>query len=288
MLARLLKASQGLWRLARDPWLLNQVVAADETTWRRQALRYRARWPELTDLGLPVTSLQGLLPAAGDTVTPFGFGGGGSLPTDLLLLRALVRRAGPTAMYFEIGTWRGESAAAVAPLASRVVTLDLPTAELRRRSLPPDYIEQQGYFLRDLPNVEAVHGDSATLDLRALAGPRPFDVIFIDGDHRHEAVRHDTRRVFEELVGPTTVVVWHDAARQPGQPRWEVLAGLLAGLPTAVPGHLYAVSHALCALYVPTPLPAAPAQLWPAPGEGFSVTVQPRVAGLAPSVARVG
>jgi hypothetical protein len=48
--------------------------------------------------------------------------------------------------------------------------------------------------------------------------------------------------------------VWHDASRQPGHPRWEVLAGLLNGLPAGLPGQLVQVSNTLCMLYPPQSL----------------------------------
>jgi predicted O-methyltransferase YrrM len=193
----------------------------------------------------------------------------------LLLLRALARQR-PGCRYFEIGTWRGESAANVAAAAATVHTLNLSAAEMRAAGLAERYIELHGFFSRPLPNVVHLHGNSATFDLAALqqeAGP--FDLVFIDGDHRYEAVRRDTARVFEHLVGPQTTVVWHDASRQPGHPRWEVLAGLLDGLPTELPGQLVQVGNTLCALYAPQALPAqAPNPLAdPAP-----YTVEVRVA----------
>jgi predicted O-methyltransferase YrrM len=125
------------------------------------------------------------------------------------------------ARYFEIGTWRGESAANVAAEAATVHTLNLSAAEMRALHLPARYIELHGHFSHQLANVTHLHGNSATFDLAGLqktAGP--FDLLFIDGDHRYEAVRRDTARVFAHLVGPATVVVWHDASRQPGHPRW--------------------------------------------------------------------
>ncbi len=67
-------------------------------------------------------------------------------------------------------------------------------------------------------------------------------------------MRTDTRRAFEHLVGPTTVVVWHDASQQPGKPRWEVLAGIVDGLPPTAAGQLVQVENTLCALYSPLPL----------------------------------
>ncbi|NVO83459.1 class I SAM-dependent methyltransferase [Hymenobacter terrestris] len=269
-MSKLSKTLRGLASLVRNPWLLNHVLAADETGWQDQVLRHAGRWGVAATGGLPVVPLTALLPATGETVTPFAFRDGGSLPTDLALLRALARSK-PGCRYFEIGTWRGESAANVAAVAAEVQTLNLAAEELRALGLPERYIELHGYFSRPLPNVTHLHGNSATYDLAALGH---FDLVFIDGDHRYEAVRTDTRRVFEHLVGPETVVVWHDASRQPCQPRWEVLAGILDGLPAAAPGQLTQVENTLCALYMPVPLPTHLPNPLADPVPAFEVTVQ--------------
>ncbi|MVN75878.1 hypothetical protein GO988_06020 [Hymenobacter sp. HMF4947] len=277
MSSRLTIALRALAALARTPALLTEVLAADVPAWRARALAHAANWPGLGPNGLPLVPFAHFVPATAPatarTVAPFAFGDGGSLPTDLLLLRALARRQ-PHCRYFEIGTWRGESAANVAAEAATVHTLNLSPAEMRALHLPERYIELHGHFSRPLPNVTHLHGDSATFDLAGLqASAGPFDVVFIDGDHRYVAVRRDTARVFEHLVGPRTVVVWHDANRQPGHPRWEVLAGLLDGLPHGLPGQLVQVGNTLCALYAPQLLPALPPNPLADPGH-FEVEVR--------------
>ena len=277
MPTRLLTALRAFAALARTPALLTEVLAADVPAWRARALAHAAQWPSLGAAGLPLVPFAHFVPpgapAAARTVAPFAFGDGGSLPTDLLLLRALAREhAG--CRYFEIGTWRGESAANVAAEATTVHTLNLSPAEMRALHLPERYIELHGYFSQPVLNVTHLHGNSATFDLAGLqASAGPFDLIFIDGDHRYAAVQRDTARVFEHLVGPNTVVVWHDASRQPGYPRWEVLAGLLDGLPPGLPGQLVQVGNTLCALYSSLPLPAQPADPLADPGK-FAVEVR--------------
>jgi predicted O-methyltransferase YrrM len=269
--SRLFKTLRGLASLARNPWLLNHVLAADTAGWQQRARAHAHRG--LTAQGLPAVPLTHFLsPTTPHTVRPFAFREGGSLPTDLLLLRALAGQV-PQCRYFEIGTWRGESAANVADVAASVHTLNLSAAEMRELGLSERYTELHGFFSRPLPNVQHLHGNSATFDLAALR--QQFDVVFIDGDHRYEAVRTDTRRVFEHLVGPETVVVWHDASRQPGEPRWEVLAGILDGLPTTAAGQLVQVENTLCALYSPRPLPTRPPDPLRDPDQWFEVTLQP-------------
>ncbi len=276
MFSRFTVALRALAALARTPALLTEVLAADVPAWRARALAHAARWPGLGAAGLPLVPfahfVRATAPAAARTVAPFAFGDGGSLPTDLLLLRALARQR-PGCRYFEIGTWRGESAANVAAEAATVHTLNLSPAEMRALRLPARYIDLHGHFSRPLPNVTHLYGNSATFDLAGLAtSAGPFDLVFIDGDHRYAAVRRDTARVFKHLVGPATVVVWHDASRQPGQPRWEVLAGLLDGLPPRLPGQLVQVGNTLCAVYSPLPLLAQPNDPLADPGQ-FSVEV---------------
>ena len=277
MPSRFSVALRALAALARTPALLTEVLAADAPAWRARALAHAARWPGLSAGGLPLVPFAHFVPASAPaearTVAPFAFGDGGSLPTDLLLLRALARQQ-PARRYFEIGTWRGESAANVAAVAASVHTLNLSPAEMRALRLPERYINLHGHFSRPLPNVTHLYGNSATFDLAALqrtAGP--FDLIFIDGDHRYEAVRRDTARVFAHLVNPSTTVVWHDASRQPGQPRWEVLAGLLDGLPPGLPGQLAQVGNTLCAVYSPRPLPTQAPDPLADPGQ-FTVEIR--------------
>ncbi|MBD2770095.1 class I SAM-dependent methyltransferase [Hymenobacter sp. BT664] len=271
-MSRFTKTLRGLASLVRNPWLLNHVLAADEASWQQRAVAHRAR--NVTAQGLPAVPLTHFLsPGVDYTMRPFAFREGGSLPTDLLLLRALAGRV-PGCRYFEIGTWRGESAANVAEVAAWVHTLNLSAQEIRDLGLPERYIELHGYFSRPLPNVTHLYGNSATFDLAGLG--QQFDVIFIDGDHHYEAVRTDTRRVFEHLVGPATLVVWHDANRQPGVPRWEVLAGILDGLPGTAAGQLTQVENTLCVLYSPQPLATQPFDPLSDPTTWFEVTVRPR------------
>lgn len=261
--------------MARNPWLLNHVLAADAAAWQARALAHAARHPGLCSEGLPVASLLhflNVLPSASRRVEPFAFGAGGSLPTDLLLLRALAH-AVPNCRYFEIGTWRGESAANVAAEAAEVVTLNLSAAELAAQGGSPRYIELHGHFSRPLANVLHVEGNSATYDYTSLGGP--FDLIFIDGDHTAAAVRRDTELMFQHLVHAATVVVWHDASRQPGEPRWEVLAGIVEGIPATAPGQLVQVSHTLCAVYLPTPVPTQPPNPLADPTPWFELQLTP-------------
>ncbi len=78
----------------------------------------------------------------------------------------------------------------------------------------------------------------------------PYDLVFIDGDHHYEMVKNDTQKVFEHLVNENSIVVWHDYARDPETVRYEVLAGILEGIPEKFRDHLYHFENSLCAIYI--------------------------------------
>jgi len=146
---------------------------------------------------------------------------------DLLLLRGLMHRR-PGSRYFEIGTFRGESALAVADDASEVVTLSLSDDDLLALGADKSFVAAHRIFSNGNPKIRHIFGDSRTFDVT------PFidwaDVLFIDGDHAREAVESDTRRFLPTLRRGTGVAVWHDAFLSPLRPRWEVLAGIAAAL----------------------------------------------------------
>lgn len=243
---------KALRRIARQPTLLNRVLeGADE---HRDVVATTFSLPN----GLPFTDPGQLVTSLDVEVSPYSFLEGGSLPTDLALLKALARDR-PGCSYFEIGTWRGESVANVAAFAGECATLDLPSEELQRRGAHPDYIAQQGMYCNGLPNVTRLFGDSRHMDLSAHHGR--YDIVFVDGDHRHASVVDDTRTAFKLLRDERSIIVWHDAGHQSTDQRWEVVHAILKGCPPGKAPLLRRVAHTLCAVYSARPLPVL------APGE---------------------
>ena len=88
-----------------------------------------------------------------------------------------------------------------------------------------------------------------TYDFGALN--KRFDLIFIDGNHKYNFVKNDTQKVFKHLTHKDSIVVWHDYALHPEKARYDVLAGILDGLPKDYQDNLYHVSNSLCAIYYP-------------------------------------
>jgi len=196
---------------------------------------------------LPVTQLDALFADFSEELNSFSFLGGGSLPTDIALLKSLCRRKeNPT--YFEIGTWRGESVRNVSDVAQECFTLNLSKQQMVELGMSEKYADAHAFFSKGLPNVTHLEGDSRTFDYAGLN--RKFDVVFIDGNHHHDFVKSDTRNVFKHLIHENSVVVWHDYAYSPEKVRFEILHGILEGIPQEFYPNLYHVANTMCAIFI--------------------------------------
>jgi predicted O-methyltransferase YrrM len=246
--------------IARQPSLLNHVLDDNEQWKKKVKEKYGI------DAGLPVVALDTFLKEA--KVNPYSFLDGTSLVTDLALLRALASRF-TGCSYFEIGTWRGESVANVAEVAEECYTLNLPAHEMEQMGLDKKYIALHGFYSQNLHNVKHLHHNSLTFDFRSLG--KKFDLIFVDGDHHYESVRKDTAGVFSLLKDEHSIIVWHDYASHPESVRWEVLCGILNGIPASEHKNLYQVSNTLCCIYSKKPLPSEKPGKFALPVLNFSI-----------------
>jgi predicted O-methyltransferase YrrM len=239
---KLIRGFKALSRIIRQPHLLNLVMDED-STWDEKLRKLKGKAYRLPSLDIRL-----LLKPEGQTVAPFAFLDGGSLPTDLALLKSLAAGI-PGCRYFEIGTWRGESVANVAAVAKECTTLNLSPEQIKALGLPDAYADLHGHFSKTLPNVTQLYGNTATFDFAALN--RQYDLIFIDGDHHYSMVKSDTENVFKHLLHENSIVVWHDAAYTPEKLRPEVIYGILQGTPSALHHHIYHISNTQCAVYLP-------------------------------------
>lgn len=259
------KALKAVGWIIRRPALLNRVLT-DEDTWRSYvADRYRL------SQGLPVIRMDQLFSASKIRLGPMTFLDGGSLPTDMMLLAGLAESI-DRCRYFEIGTWRGESVAAVAERAASCHTLHLSDDEMRRMGMHERTIRSHRFFSEELENVIHLRGDSRYFDFASL--DHPFDLIFIDGDHHYDFVRSDTEKVFQYLVHEKSIVVWHDYGFHPDQVRYEVMAGILDGVGKRRSGLVYHVAHTKCAVYTGRSHESSPAQFPVEPGEYYRVGLE--------------
>lgn len=166
----------------------------------------------------------------------------------MALLKALAKRY-DKCQYLEIGTWRGESVANVSSVAQQCVTIDLPDKELIKfGGFNSEHLKLRAFFSKELKNVTHIKHNSITFDYSSLG--KKFDLIFVDGDHRYEGVKNDTKNVFKLLKDDNSVIVWHDYGVTSEKISWTVLAGILDGCPEDKRDRLYHVSNTRCAIYI--------------------------------------
>lgn len=245
-MSKLTKLFKGLSLLFQRPSLINTIIESTEV--QREEVISNFNCPQ----GLKQINLLDLFPDFQTNIQPFSFLEGGSLPTDLALLKLLATKTNQC-VYFEIGTWRGESVANVAANAAKCYTLNLSENELTELGMNKEYIRQHAMFSKHLANVEHLEGNSLRYDFSAFKNK--IDLVFIDGDHHFESVKSDTKSAFTLLKGKESVIVWHDYLNHSNEIRWEVLNGILSGTPhSEARKNIYHVSNTLCAIYYPFPI----------------------------------
>ncbi len=241
MMKKIIKFFKGIFLIIKNPWLLNNVID-DNNEWKKYAEKKYG-----LENGLPVITLSDLFEDFNVTLDTFSFLEGGSLPTDLALLKKLAETIN-NCTYFEIGTWRGESVINVSENAGSCFTLNLSRQELEKMGLSAQYINQVGFYSKGNKKITHLEGNSMNFNFRDPN--RKFDLIFIDGDHHYEAIREDTRNIFKYLIKDDSIVVWHDYGYTPGDIRYAVLAGILDGVEPDKHQYLYHVANTKCAIFI--------------------------------------
>jgi len=263
-MGKLGKAIKALGWIARKPLLLNRVLT-DEDSWQK-IVSDRYGMPE----GLPVIRMDQVISSGSLSLGPMTFLDGGSLPTDIMLLAGLAESI-DQCDYFEIGTWRGESVAAISGRARSCHTLCLTDDQMRAMGMHENTIRSHMMFSGNLENVTQLRGDSRSFDFASIG--KKFDLIFIDGDHHYDFIRSDTRNVFKHLVHENSIVVWHDYGFHPDKVRFEVMAAILDGAGPGRTGKVYHVAHTKCAIYTGSGYPAKPAGFPVVPDEFYTLEI---------------
>lgn len=243
---KLNKLITGIKVLMSKPYLINKVI--DDESLHQDIIK--KSHPQFSE-GIPVIEITQLLPEINEEITPYSFLGGGSLITDLVLLKGLAKLY-PDCFYFEIGTWRGESVANVATVTPNCFTFNLPTKNLIELGCNDEYIEQQEFFSKNINSITHLKGDSTNFDFSPYYGK--CDLVFIDGDHRYAGVLNDTKIAYKLLKDENSIIVWHDYLNHSDDIRWDVVRGILDGSTKKELPHLYNVSNTLCAVYTKKPL----------------------------------
>jgi len=251
--------------LLRKPFLLNLILENQRVYKEKVVAKYKL--PE----GLPQINISDLFPDMQETVSPFAFLDGSSLPIDLALLKALAKKYG-VKDYLEIGTWRGESVANVASVVENCYTINLPDADILKLGGSQAYVDAHRFFSSQLTNVKHIAAHSHHFDFKNLN--QKFDMVFVDGDHHYDAVKKDTQTAFDILKSDTSLIVWHDYAASPETIRYDVMMGILDGCPPEKRKHLYHVSNTLCAIYLNADVKSNPMQVYAKPDKCFSIEIR--------------
>lgn len=265
-MSKISKLIKGISTLIKKPYLINKIID-DESLYHD---KIKLSYPKFAD-GFPVVELTQLLPEINESIYSFAFLGGGSLPTDLLLLKGLAKQY-PDCFYFEIGTWRGESAVNIASVTPNCYTLNLPNEALKNLGCNDEYLKQQGFFSNQNKSITHLKGDSTNFDFSPYYGK--CDVVFIDGDHRYEGVLNDTKIAFKLLKDDNSVIVWHDYINHSFDVRWDVVQGILDGCNSNDLKYLYYVNNTLSAVFTKKSLIPASLTKMLTPNKIFSLKIE--------------
>jgi predicted O-methyltransferase YrrM len=134
---------------------------------------------------------------------------------ELEIIVALVRSVNARQMV-EIGLAAGRTAKAILremPEIERYIGIDTtPDYRPRLRSQLTERSPEPGYLAWDDPRFDCWISTKGSLDFVAEDFP-PVDAVFIDGDHSHEMVRHDSD-LARAIVKQGGIVIWHDVWNQ--------------------------------------------------------------------------
>lgn len=210
-------------------------VSAARTVGRRLAERWTPRdaWKEYAAclllepnrLALPMVDIEDLFaePIPPVEVRRLPRGSWSSPVVDLVTMTRLVAAVRPKRA-LEVGSFRGFTAAAMAehlPPGGSLITVDIePT---------------HGDVYRNEPVAERIDRRVGTVEETVADEPDgSLDLVFVDADHRREAVESDTENVLR-LVADDGWLVWHDYAN------WGRFSGY-CGVPEFL--HEFAERHA--------------------------------------------
>lgn len=264
-MSKIRKLVEGTSNLLRKPYLINLILEDQEVNKAKLLDRYD--FPK----GLPVVEMASLSNETTFELNPYTFLEGGSLPTDYMLLCLLAKKFDECS-YFEIGTWRGESAANVSRYAKEIFTLNLSEQQMLEKGWDEKYIRLHGFFSKKIPSVNHLYGDSLQFDFAKWKNS--CDLVFIDGDHHYESVKKDTENCFSLLRDENSIIVWHDYGLSTETTRWEVLRGILDGMPKEKHQNLFAVKNTLCAIYYPHKIDSYFSDFPETPKYNFKLNIQ--------------
>jgi hypothetical protein len=216
-------------------------------------LRVRSRRRRLTrEYGrsaLPLIRFGALFGSEPFRLSHYTFAPWSTSPIEHALIQGLARRLKPC-HFLEIGSLRGELLANLNGLVESSISLSLAKEDMVKRGYPKAVVDTNLLYENEVKNLSVIYADSREYDFSKLPPP-PRNLVFIDGDHAYEIVRHDTRNVLN-FCARESVIVWHDYSLGDHMTvNWPVFAGILDGLPSTAWNRLYHVNNTACAVLLP-------------------------------------
>lgn len=132
-------------------------------------------------------------------------------PGELEVLVALIASIRPAGI-IEIGVNEGRTAKAILQNIDGIERYQgvdvmagyIPAMAVQRKEVPT----KPGWMATEDPRFELILRPRGSLDLQP-DDLSPCDVVFVDGDHGHAAVRHDIK-LAEKIVRPGGMIIYHD------------------------------------------------------------------------------
>jgi hypothetical protein len=196
--------------------------------------------------GLPSVSLLELFPEFDETVKSYSYLDGTSKAIDIAFIKQVVKNR-PNAAYIEFGSWRGESLVNICPEVKDCYSITFDKKMTREFGYSEDAINAVDHFTKDMTDLHRIYHNSQTYDFKDLHGK--FDVVFVDADHEYPGVKIDTSNAYKLLKDENSILIWHDYGRSYETVNWQVLHGMLDGMPAGAHQHMYKVQNTICAIY---------------------------------------
>jgi len=177
--------------------------------------------PQISVPLIPTTTIESVIPGRTDITILHPVSADGNISCEeLVILSTIVRHFSPAAC-FEIGTFNGRTTmniVANSGAENQVYTLDLPPVSQADPALSVDGNDEKfigrvpsGELFRDTQyasQITQLWGDSATFDFTPYYDK--IDLVFIDGAHSYEYVKHDSLTALRLLRDGKGIILWHD------------------------------------------------------------------------------
>ncbi|MGE7110287.1 class I SAM-dependent methyltransferase [Lysinibacillus sp. NPDC047702] len=151
-----------------------------------------------------------------------------------------------------MGTWTGESIAAVVELAGKCYSISLPDDNQAQITTFENYCNKANfsrYFSNDKDNIVHFYGNYSEFDYSQLKDKS--DLVFIDGDHSYDAIKQDTKNIFELVGYENSIIVWHDLKTIRNQVVQTIYEAIHSVFPQEYAKNLFAVHSNICGVYIP-------------------------------------